>query len=159
MSSLESGGKTYPSTHGNDTGAPDAIQIQTAGGQEDNPPADLTTHKHLEKELNELKRSQSLLATEKHALEMITDGASIQEILENLCIRFDAESSDFLSSILLMDPDGERLLCGPNFEMSLFAMVFVLRGPSRLFQRTARFLVPSAFTLLNRDLPGQATCS
>src|SRR5216683_2585221 len=112
MSSLESGGKTYPSTHGNDTGAPDAIQIQTAGGQEDNPPADLTTHKHLEKELNELKRSQSLLATEKHALEMITDGASIQEILENLCIRFDAESSDFLSSILLMDTDGERLRFG-----------------------------------------------
>jgi formate hydrogenlyase transcriptional activator len=108
MSALESGGKTYPSTPSKDTGGPDAVQIQAAGGQS----ADLTTHEDLEKELSELKRSQSLLATEKHALEMITDGASVREILENLCTHFDAESSDFLSSILLMDPDGERLRFG-----------------------------------------------
>src|SRR6266436_1707557 len=112
MSSLEPGGKTDPSTPGNDTGGANAVQIQAAGGQEGNPPADLQTHNDLERELNELKRTQSLLATEKHALEMITDGATVQEILENLCIRFDAEPSDFLSSVLLMDPDGERLRFG-----------------------------------------------
>ncbi len=112
MSSLEPGGKTDPSTPGNDTGGANAVQIQAAGGQEGNPPADLQTHDDLERELNELKRTQSLLATEKHALEMITDGATVQEILENLCIRFDAEPSDFLSSVLLMDPDGERLRFG-----------------------------------------------
>jgi formate hydrogenlyase transcriptional activator len=112
MSSLEPGGKTDPSTPGNDTGGANAVQIQAAGGQEGNPPADLQTHDDLERELNELKRTQSLLATEKHALEMITDGATVQEILETLCIRFDAEPSDFLSSVLLMDPDGERLRFG-----------------------------------------------
>ncbi len=43
---------------------------------------------------------------------MISDGASVAEILENLCARFDAESSDFISSILLMEPDGARLRFG-----------------------------------------------
>ncbi len=79
MSSLEPGGKTDPSTPGNDTGGANAVQIQAAGGQEGNPPADLQTHDDLERELNELKRTQSLLATEKHALEMITDGATVQD--------------------------------------------------------------------------------
>ena len=109
MSSLEPGGKTDPSIRSNDVGGPNALQIGSARGHEGNPPAGLLTHEDLEKELNELKRAQSLLATEKHALEMITDGASVQEILQNLCICFDAESSDFISSVLLMDPDGERL--------------------------------------------------
>jgi len=112
MSSLEPGGKTDPSIRSNDVGGPNALQIGSARGHEGNPPAGLQTHEDLEKELNELKRAQSLLATEKHALEMITDGASVQEILQNLCICFDAESSDFISSILLMDPDGERLQFG-----------------------------------------------
>jgi len=51
MSSLEPGGKTDPSTPGNDTGGANAVQIQAAGGQEGNPPADLQTHNDLEREL------------------------------------------------------------------------------------------------------------
>src|SRR5260370_8562225 len=104
MSSLEPGGKTDPSTPGNDTGGANAVQIQAAGGQEGNPPADLQTHNDLERELNELKRTQSLLATEKHALEMITDGATVQEILENFCIRFTPAPPAFPPPVFLMHP-------------------------------------------------------
>ena len=66
----------------------------------------------LENRFNELKRAQSLLLTEKLALEMISDGASVAEVLESLCARFDAESTDFISSILLMEPDGTQLRFG-----------------------------------------------
>ena len=66
----------------------------------------------LENNFNELKRVQSLLLTEKFALKMISDGASVAEVLESLCARFDAESLGFISSILLMEPDGTQFRFG-----------------------------------------------
>lgn len=63
-------------------------------------------------DIEDFKRAQSLLSTESRTLEMITGGANLKEILENLCSRFDAQSSNFISSILLMDSDGKRLRFG-----------------------------------------------
>ncbi|HEX2714684.1 MAG TPA: PAS domain-containing protein, partial [Candidatus Acidoferrales bacterium] len=51
-------------------------------------------------DIEDLKRSQSLQSTENSTLEMITSGGTLKEILENLCSSFDAQSSNFISSIL-----------------------------------------------------------
>src|SRR2546428_13723574 len=40
---------------------------------------------------------------------MIAGGASLADILTNLCAAIDAQSPGIISSVLLMDPDGQRL--------------------------------------------------
>ena len=112
MNSLERGCETDPSPLSDGAGELNALLTEPARIQESSPVARLQTHDNLEDEFRELKRTQSLLLTEKRALEMINDGASVAEIMESLCARFDAESSDFMSSILLMEPDGKRLRFG-----------------------------------------------
>jgi len=58
------------------------------------------------------KRMESLLAAERRTLEMIASGASLTDILEDLCSTIDAQSPDIISTVLLMDPDGKRLWPG-----------------------------------------------
>src|SRR6266850_3294762 len=53
--------------------------------------------------------AESLLTAVKRTLEMIAGGASLPDILTNLCAAIDAQSPDIISSVLLMDPDGQRL--------------------------------------------------
>src|SRR5580704_13159395 len=53
--------------------------------------------------------SESLLAAEKRTLEMIAGGASLKDILNDLCRSIDVVASPVISTVLLMDPDGERL--------------------------------------------------
>jgi formate hydrogenlyase transcriptional activator len=60
-------------------------------------------------DIDQLKRTQSLRAAEKRTLEMIADGASLKDILNNLCSFIDVEASPVISTVLLMDADGERL--------------------------------------------------
>jgi PAS domain S-box-containing protein len=60
-------------------------------------------------DIDELKRAESLLSAEKRTLEMITSGASLAEILTDLCNVIDSNSSDAISTVLLMDSDGKRL--------------------------------------------------
>ena len=55
------------------------------------------------------KRVASLLAAERRTLEMIAGGASLTEVLENLCDTIDDQDPEIISSILLMDPGGEQL--------------------------------------------------
>ena len=55
------------------------------------------------------KHAESLLAVEKRSLEMIAAGASLTNILEDLCRAIDAQSPQVISSVLLMDPEGRRL--------------------------------------------------
>ena len=54
-------------------------------------------------------QAESLLAAEKRTLEMIADGASLEEILNDLCRSIDVVASPVMSTVLLMDADGERL--------------------------------------------------
>ena len=63
----------------------------------------------LRTELTQRKRAESLLAAEKRSLEMIAHGAGLTDILQELCRAIDAQAPDIISSILLMDPDGQRL--------------------------------------------------
>src|SRR5256886_6544547 len=60
-------------------------------------------------DIDDLKRVESLLSAEKRTLEMIASGASLTDILSNLCNVIDAQAPDAVSSILLMDADGKRL--------------------------------------------------
>src|SRR6266850_496636 len=53
--------------------------------------------------------AESLLTAVKRILEMIAGGASLADILSNLCAAIDAQSPDMISTVMLMDPDGQRL--------------------------------------------------
>jgi formate hydrogenlyase transcriptional activator len=63
----------------------------------------------LKSELAQRKRAESLLSAEKRSLEMIAHGASLTEILQELCRAIDAQAPGTITSVLLMDPDGQQL--------------------------------------------------
>jgi formate hydrogenlyase transcriptional activator len=54
-------------------------------------------------------RRVSLLTATKQILDMIAAGASAGEILGILCATIDAQGPDMMSTVMLMDPDGQRL--------------------------------------------------
>ena len=51
----------------------------------------------------------SLLAATKRILEMIAAGASLTDILTNLCTAIDDQNPDMMSIVMVMDPDGQRM--------------------------------------------------
>src|SRR5258706_2403142 len=55
------------------------------------------------------KQVELLLAAERRTLEMSAGGASLTDVLEDLCDTIDDQAPEIISSILLMDPNGERL--------------------------------------------------
>src|SRR5215472_13943866 len=55
------------------------------------------------------KRVESLLAAERRTLEMIAGGASLADVLEDLCDTIDDQAPEIISSIQLMDPNGKQL--------------------------------------------------
>src|SRR5260370_40712656 len=75
----------------------------------------------------------------KRTLEMLADGASLSEILNELCSVIDAYASA-TSQVLLMDPTGHQLLplAGPNFPPAVTAAFAPWPlGPNRGCCRTA----------------------
>jgi PAS domain S-box-containing protein len=64
------------------------------------------------RERDERRRAEALLAGEKRLLEMIAKGNSLSIILDALCRLVEELSKGSLSSILLLDPDGNRLWHG-----------------------------------------------
>lgn len=60
-------------------------------------------------ELADRKGAQALLSAQRRSLEMIAGGASLADVLEDLCDTIDAQAPEIISSILLMDPKGEHL--------------------------------------------------
>jgi len=55
------------------------------------------------------KQVESLLAAERRTLEILACGASLTDVLEHLCDTIDDQAPEIISSILLMDPNGEQL--------------------------------------------------
>jgi formate hydrogenlyase transcriptional activator len=89
------------------------------------------------------KRVESLLAAERRTLEMIAGGAELTDILENLCSTIDGQSPEIISTVMLMDPDGERLwpAAGPRVPRSYTeAIAPVTIGPCIGSCGTAAFL-------------------
>jgi hypothetical protein len=57
-------------------------------------------------------QAESLLAAEKRTLEMLANGASLTEVLNDLCAAIDAHAPPTTSMVCLIDPDGKQLLPG-----------------------------------------------
>jgi formate hydrogenlyase transcriptional activator len=60
-------------------------------------------------DIEDRKRTESLRAAENWTLEMIADGASLEDILNHLCTSIDVQVTPSVTTVLLMDPDGQRL--------------------------------------------------
>src|SRR5215831_12028034 len=62
------------------------------------------------------KRVESLLAAERRSLEMIAGGATLANVLEDLCDTIDGQAPEIMSTIMLKDADGKRLwpIAGPR---------------------------------------------
>jgi formate hydrogenlyase transcriptional activator len=60
-------------------------------------------------DIDDRKRSESLRTAEMRALQMITDNASLTDVLNHVCTSIDLQISPSITTILLMDADGKRL--------------------------------------------------
>jgi PAS domain S-box-containing protein len=70
-------------------------------------------------------QAESLLAAEKRILEMMANGASLSEVLNDLCTAIDAHAPPTISMVCLMDPDGKQLLpgAGPHLPAAFTAAI------------------------------------
>ncbi len=85
---------------------------------------------------------ESLLAAEKRTLEMMANGASLSEVLNDLCASIDAHATPVASMVCLMDPDGKGLFpgAGPHIPAALTAAITPWPiGPNRGSCGTAAF--------------------
>src|SRR2546425_6043423 len=88
------------------------------------------------------ERTGSLLAAEKRTLEMIANGASLSEVLNDLCTAIDAHAPAAVSMVCLMDVDGKQLLpgAGPHVPAAFTAAITPWSiGPNRGSCGTAAF--------------------
>jgi PAS domain S-box-containing protein len=71
-------------------------------------------------DIEDRKRAESLLAAENRSLKMISGGASLADILNDLCASIDVQASEVFSTILLMEREGQRLwhAAGPRVPRS-----------------------------------------
>src|SRR5882762_5953412 len=68
------------------------------------------------RDISQRKRREALLAGENRVLEMVAKGDSLADILDNLCLLVEEQSSSVVASILLIDPNSKQLRHGaaPN---------------------------------------------
>src|SRR5712664_2908627 len=86
--------------------------------------------------------AESLLAAEKRTLEMMANGASLSEVLNDLCASIDAHAPPVASMVCLMDPNGKELFpgAGPQIPAALTAAITPWPiGPNRGSCGTAAF--------------------
>ena len=60
-------------------------------------------------DIEDRKKTESLLAAEMRTLQMIADGASLTDILNHVCTSIDLQISPSVTTILLMDSAGQKL--------------------------------------------------
>jgi PAS domain S-box-containing protein len=87
-------------------------------------------------------QAESLLAAEKRTLEMMANGASLAEVLNDLCAAIDAHAPPAASMVCLMDLDGKQLLpgAGPRVPAAFTAAITPWPiGPNRGSCGTAAF--------------------
>ena len=60
-------------------------------------------------ELADRKRAQALLSAQRRSLQLIAGGASLADVLQDLCDTIDAQAPEIISAIFLMEPNGEQL--------------------------------------------------
>ena len=90
-----------------------------------------------------LERAKALSAAQDRTIGMIASGARLPEVLDELCRVIDALIPGVVSTVLLMDPDGQRLWpgAGPLFPPPLKPAINPwMVGPGRGACGTAAFL-------------------
>ena len=82
---------------------------------------------------SKLAHLESLLSAERRTLELISGGAGLTEILQDLCDTIDAQAGNTISAVMLMDTDGMRLWhgAGPRLPKGWIEAITPLKiGPS-----------------------------
>lgn len=100
-------------------------------------------------DLADRKPLQALLSAQRRSLELIAGGARLTEVIQDLCDTIDAQSPEIISTILLMDPDGEKLwpAAGRRVPEGWTQTITPLPiGPQMLASGTAAFLRKAVFT-------------
>jgi formate hydrogenlyase transcriptional activator len=67
---------------------------------------------HVDEETNELgdrKRVQALLSAQRRSLQLVARGASLTDVLQDLCDTIDAQSPEIISAVFLVDKNGREL--------------------------------------------------
>ena len=79
-------------------------------------------------DIEAIKQRETLHAAEKRTMEMIADGASLKDVLDQLCSTIDVQVAPSVTTVLLMEPDE-----------SAFGMGAALVSHANGFQRSFRF--------------------
>jgi GAF domain-containing protein len=87
-----------------------------------------------------LSQAESLLAAEKRTLEMMANGASLAEVLNDLCAAIDAHAPPVTSMVCLMDGEWLSPCAGPHVPATFKAAITPWRiGPDRASCGAAAF--------------------
>src|SRR5260370_795612 len=87
-----------------------------------------------------LSQAESLLAAEKRTLEMMANGASLSEVLDDLCAAIDAHAPPVTSMVCLMNGESLSPCAGPHVPATFKAAVTPWRiGPDRASCGAAAF--------------------
>jgi PAS domain S-box-containing protein len=62
-------------------------------------------------DIDDRKQTELLHTAEKRTIEMIADGASLKDVLTQLCNLIDVQVSPSVTTVLLKDEDGKHLVC------------------------------------------------
>src|SRR5260370_33685211 len=68
-------------------------------------------------------QAESLLAAEKRTLEMMANGASLAEVLNDLCAAIDAHATPVISMVCLMDGEWLSPCAGPPVPATIKAAI------------------------------------
>jgi PAS domain S-box-containing protein len=115
---------------------PDGIQLSDASGVV--RPAG--SESKLGPKTASLAQAESLLAAEKRTLEMMANGASLSEVLNDLCASIDAHAPPVTSMVCLMDGEWLSPCAGPHVPATFKAAITPWRiGPDRASCGAAAF--------------------
>jgi len=108
----------------------DAAGVARTAGSESKQEANIATP----------SRAESLLAAEKRTLEMLANGASLSEVLNDLCASIDAHAPPVTSMVCLMNGEWLSPCAGPNVAATFKAAITPWRiGPDRASCGAAAF--------------------
>jgi hypothetical protein len=113
--------------------------LLTVGHPVFSPSGDLIEFVGTVMDVTERKLSETLLSSEKHIFEMIAGGAPLPAVLNDLCSAIDEQSPGLISTVLVLDADGQRLwpVAGPAVPQGWTRSACRTRAPdSKLSKRT-----------------------
>jgi len=85
------------------------VEVMSARGPQVEPDDAGEVKGSAENDRAERKRAQALLSAQRRGLQLVAGGASLADILQDLCDTIDSQAPAIISTVLLMDPNGEKL--------------------------------------------------